>query len=391
MSWDRMAAMERFAMSAASKALMTGTAAIVILATTNSSAAAWDLSGQQSPPSPSDCVAVYMGSANVKGDVADYQAGSSIHCGRPGNNVPYGGGSPATSTDAVPDGSPCILLYDAPVTFQNFPTYIRARWQSPAGGTGSASIDPNSNGDVVSAAGVPAATNDVFAVYSRRGTFQGAQCETSGGWQDFCQLGEPAPSPDPCILTRPHRIVPADSPPPGIGPYVARVVRDLRAQAGTVRSLPAPRGLVNLPTCFWIEGIGVPDERDFTMVLPGPPDGSNRRIYYTYLVRVFFAGVEWNFDDPLDNAQVLPHSACGEHPLITAHAYQMISEKRSADGYYHVTAAEKYQVTVDLYWDDTYGPHHQVVDPGVPLPLIVSPAGPYNQWIGQVEGIPMGG
>ena len=68
----------------------------------------------------------------------------------------------------------------------------------------------------------------------------------------------------------------------------------------------------------------------------------------------------------------------------------MISEKRSPDGLYHITASEKYQVTVDLYWVDSYGPHHIPVDPGVPLPITVSPPGPYNQYVGQVEAIPIG-
>jgi hypothetical protein len=69
----------------------------------------------------------------------------------------------------------------------------------------------------------------------------------------------------------------------------------------------------------------------------------------------------------------------------------MISDKRSSDGLYHISATEKYQVTVDLYWDDTYGAHHQAVDPGVPLPITVSAPQPYDQYVGQVEAIPMTG
>jgi hypothetical protein len=345
----------------------------------------------QPPPSPNDCRPVYQGSLGQQGSLADYRAGAGIDCARPGNTAPYGAGAPFTASDAVQDGTPCHTIYYAPVRFQNLPSYIHASWTSPAGAGGAANLNPNSTGDVVSAAGATAATNDVFAVYQRPGTFQGGQCQPSGAWVDFCQLGEPAPNPDPCILTQPHRIVPADSPPPPVAPYIAGVVRDLRASAGAVRSLPSPNGLVNLPTCFWIEGIGVPDERDLTLVLPGPPDGSGRRIFYTYLVRVFFAGVDWNFDDPFGNGQVRPHPACGQHTQLTAHSYQMISEKRSPDGMYHVGATEKYQVTVDLYWDDTYGPHHRTVDPGVPLPVTISPPQPYDQYVGQVEAIPFAG
>ncbi|HKF78910.1 MAG TPA: hypothetical protein VKF59_22400 [Candidatus Dormibacteraeota bacterium] len=331
---------------------------------------------------------VYAGAA-PGGTLVQYDARAGIQCGRPGNTAPYGAGTPRTTTNPVPDGTPCQTVYYAPVTFQDLPGTIRARWQSPAGPAASAAIDPNSNGAVVSAAGVTAATNDVSALYKQLGTYQGGQCQLSGGWEDFCQLGDPLPNPDPCILAEPHRIVPATSPPPSVQPYVQEVLRDLRAQPGAVRSLPSPYGLVNLPTCFWIDGIGVPGERDLTMVLPGPPDPSNRRIYYTYLIRVFFAGVRWDFDDPYGNDQVLPHPACGQHPQLTAHSYQMISEKRSADGFYHVTATEEYQVTVDLYWADTYGAHHQPVDPGVPLPIEVTPPGPLDQYVGQVEAIPV--
>ena len=342
-------------------------------------------------PSPNDCVAVYQGALGKQGAVTDYQAGASIDCARPGNTTPYGAGAAFTASDAVQDGTPCTIMYYAPVKFQNLPKYIHAVWTSPFGTAGAANLDPSSSGDVVSTSGATAATNDVFAVYSRSGLFQAQQCQPSGAWGDFCQLGAPGPNPDPCILAQPHRIVPADSPPPPIEPYIASVVRDLKTSAGTVHSLPSPNGLVNLPTCFWIDEMGVPAERDLNLVLSGPPDGSGRRIFYTYLIRVFFAGVDWAFDDPFGNDQIQPHPACGQHPQLTAHSYQMISEKHSEDGFYHITATEKYQVTVDLYWDDTYGPHHQAVDPGVPLPITVSPPQPYEQYVGQVEAIPMTG
>jgi hypothetical protein len=350
-----------------------------------------DITRPTAAPSPGDCVPVYQGTLAQQGTTADYQAGSAVNCARPGNTTPYGANSAFTSSGAVQDGTPCQILYYAPVTFQNLPTVIHAVWTSPVGNQGSANIDPNSAGDVVSAAGTTAATNDVFAVYSRTGLFQGGQCQPDGAWLDFCQLGAPGPNPDPCILAQPHVITPVQSPPPSVAPYIAGVVRDLRTSAGTVHSLPSPNGLVNLPTCFWIDDMGVPAERDLSLVLPGPPDGSGRRIFYTYLIRVFFAGVDWTFDDPFGDGQVQPNPACGQHPQLTAHSYPMISEKWSSDGFYHVSASEKYQVTVDLYWDDTYGPHHRAVDPGVPLPITVSPPQPYDQYVGQVEAIPVSG
>jgi len=344
----------------------------------------------QPPAAPNDCHVVYNGGGSGQGQLIEIHGQANINCDRVGNTAPYGAGSAHTTSDAVPDGTPCYVVFYAPVTFQNFPSYIHAMWKSPNSDSWTANVNPNSYGDVVSASGVTAATNDVFALFRQNGTFQNQQCQTVGAWLDYCQLGAPGPNPDPCILSQPHRIVPADSPAPSIAPYIGNVVRDIKAQAGSVHSMPSPNGLVNLPTCFWIDGIGVPDEREFTMVLPGPPDPSNRRIYYTYLIRVFFAGVDWNFDDPFGNERTQPHPACGQHSQLTAHSYQMISEKRNLDGFYHVSAVENYQVTVDLYWDDSYGPHHNVIDPGVQLPITASPAGPYSQFVGQVEAIPIG-
>jgi len=176
-----------------------------------------------------------------------------------------------------------------------------------------------------------------------------------------------------------------------VAPYIAQVMAELKAQPGTINSLPNPKGLVNLPTCFWLENLGVPEEQDYSLVLAGPPDPSGRQIFYTYLIRLFFGGVDWNFDDPLGNTETAPHPACGQHPQLTAHSYQLISEKRgNDDGKYQVTAREKYQLTVDMYWADSYKTHHESIDPGVQLPIVISTDPAYHQFIGQVEGIPVG-
>jgi len=189
----------------------------------------------------------------------------------------------------------------------------------------------------------------------------------------------------------PYPITRPNSPPPPVAPYVARVLGDLKAQPGTINSLPNPKGLVNLPTCFWVDNMAIPAEKNYTLVLAGPPDSSGRQIFYTYLIRLFFGGIEWNFDDPMGNVETAPHPACGQHPQLTAHNYQTISEKRgNADGTYHVVAREKYQITGDMYWADSYRTHHEPVDPGVQLPIVISTDPAYHQFVGQVEGIPVG-
>jgi hypothetical protein len=137
--------------------------------------------------------------------------------------------------------------------------------------------------------------------------------------------------------------------------------------------------------------MSVPAEKDYGLILSGPPDPSGRQIFYTFLIRLFFGGIDWDFDDPLGNSETAPHPACGQHPQLTAHTYQLISEKRgNADSFYHVTAHEKYQLTVDMYWADSYRTYHDSIDPGVQLPIVISTAPVYNQFVGQVEGIPVG-
>lgn len=339
------------------------------------------------PPPPSKCPVVSSGQAQTNGAVAEITQQDDISCGRPGNGSPYGTGRASVTSDSVPDGSPCTLIYNAPVTFQDFPSYMLATWSVPDRGASQTRVNPDSNGLLVSTSGIKAGTYDVFAVYTRNGSYQNNTCQSTAAWQSWCREG--APGGEPCTTAVPHLISQLTSPPPSIGPYVNEVIARLRAQAGIIDSLPRPRGLVNLPTCFWIEGMTVPNAQNYRVVLPGPPDPSNRRIYYTFLIRLFFSGIEWNFDDPNGNAQVQPNPACGQHEQLTAHSYQMISERRNSDGFYHVSAAEKYDVTVDMYWIDSYGTHHQSIDPGFGLPITISPPGPYNQYVGQVEGIPV--
>jgi len=323
-----------------------------------------------------------------QGQLVDYRSGASISCYTPGNTAPYG--PTAVRSGTVPDGTQCAIFEDVPVRLQDLPTSIRATWTSPDGRSASGSIDPGNDGGLLPPSGQGVWDYDMYVRYGRHGTYQNGQCQGDGPWLDSCvPFQRPSPQRVPCLIREPHVITPATSPPPSITPYVRRVVGDLVARPGSIHSLPAPKGLVNLPTCFWLEGLAVPRERDSTLVLPGAPDSTGRRIYYTFLIRVFFAGVDWDFDDPFGDGQTAPDPACGQHPQLTAHSYQMISEKASSDGRYHVRATEKYQVTVDLYWDDSYGSHRRTVDPGIPLPITATTP-EYDQYVGQVEAIPIG-
>ena len=288
----------------------------------------------------------------------------------------------------VANGTACQVQYDASVTFQDLPGYMTASWSSPTGVGRELHLWPYSNGPLVSTAAVKASNSSVYAVYAREGSYQNNDCQPTGPWKSLCWEG--GGTEDPCTFTEPYPITRATSPPPSVRPYLDQVMAELKAQPGTINSLPNPKGIVNLPTCFWLDSVGIPDEQNYLLVLAGPPDPSGRQIFYTYLIRLFFGGVQWNFDDPLGNAETAPHPACGQHPQLTAHNYQTISEKRgNDDGTYHVTARELYQLTVDMYWADSYTTHHEPVDPGVPLPITIPTDPAYHQFIGQVEGIPV--
>jgi hypothetical protein len=349
---------------------------------------AWVPLPNQSKAAPDDCPVVYQGQLGEQGQLKKTYK-STAECGRDGSRVgTYAGRASSTRQQVQPDGASCTLFYNASVTFQDSPTYMTASWSPPNGGSKQLRIDPNSNGNTISTSAVAVSKSSVYSVYSRDGTYQNNECQAKTGWQSYCREGRPTD--DPCTFTEPYPLTRAQSPPPPVAPYLDKVKGELQAAAGTISSMPNPRGIVNLPTCFWMDGMTIPDEQDYSLVLAGPPDPSGRQIFYTYLIRLFFAGIEWNFDDPLGNAEVQPHPACGQHPQLTAHNYQLISEKRgNDDGKYHITARENYQLTVDMYWSDSYTTHHEPVDPGIPLPITVSPLGAYPQFVGQVEGIPV--
>ena len=174
-----------------------------------------------------------------------------------------------------------------------------------------------------------------------------------------------------------------------VGPFFDQRFGSVGGAAGAIQSAPATRGVVNAPVCFWIDGMGIPVEQDLTLILPGPADSSGRQVFYTFLARIRFLGVDWNFDDPAGNAQVAPPSQCSGHDQLVAHLYPQISDGRNGDNTYHVSAVERYSITVDAFWIDSNGAHGPTpVDAGVATPTLIP--GIHPQVVGQVEGIPLG-
>jgi hypothetical protein len=202
-------------------------------------------------------------------------------------------------------------------------------------------------------------------------------CPATGALDEFCYTW---------VL---HPILPGSSPPQAWGPFFAQRFGSVGGAAGTIGSAPETKGVVNTPVCFWIDGMGIPVEQDLQLTLPGAPDASGRQVFYTFLARIRFQGVDWNFDDPAGNAQVPPPSACLGRPQVVAHTYPQISDGRNGDNTYHVTAVERYSITVDAFWVDSDGAHGPIgVPPGVDTPNLFPTE--RSQFVGQVEGIPIG-
>jgi len=287
-------------------------------------------------------------------------------------------------------GAPCMNIYYYQVSFAESNQGLVKASYSFAGGTNNASIALNG------ADATQAATYDALVADAQVGSYQLSnpadpasplQCNLQPGYQSYCPTAGGVGT--FCYIWVLHPITPATAPRPAVAPYLAGIVGNMRGDAGTIGSAPSQTGVVNTRQCFWIDGMGIPAERDLVLILPSSADGSGRQVFYTYLVRIQFQGVEWRFDDPFSNAETQPAPECGQHAQITAHRYQQISDDANADHRYHVSALEHYSITADVYWVDSDGSHHLSVDPGVQAPVISPPDLP--QYVGQVEGVPVGG
>jgi hypothetical protein len=197
-----------------------------------------------------------------------------------------------------------------------------------------------------------------------------------------------------CLTPVVHPINPGLLPSPPWAPYFAAELGKIKGEAGQIHSAPATHGVVNTPVCFWVENIGIPQERDLTLTLASAPDASGRQIFYTYAARIQFTGVTWQFDDGSDTSPVPPADACkGLAPpdsQLTAHQYRQISDGHNPDNTYHVTATEQYSISVVQFWSENDGPHGPipVFDPTVQAPTLNPTMD--TQFVGQVEGIPIG-
>ena len=331
----------------------------------------------QNPPQASGCSVGYQGSSSSSGSTFDVQGGAGIVCHPPGGQS-YGDKT-RTVWSPPPNGTACVNYSDQPVTFHDpgaGGTVYPSPWgtfSTPTNGYPGPMIVSGSSGG----GNHQPAVEDAKARYAQNGTWQNGVCD--GGKNPW--------SPYPvAYIWIPHTITAPASPAPSFQPYVDQVVRDTRARAGTVGTLPTPdRGLVNLAQCFWVQNIGIPVERDVLLVLAGPPDATGRQIFYNFVIRVrLVQPIGWDFGDQ-DSSEVAPPPVCGNHEGLVAHQYRKISAYEG-DGHYHVQATEQYTVTVDEMWDDSNGVNgpFRVYE----APITRPPQTPVlNVYVGQVEGV----
>lgn len=315
----------------------------------------------------------------------------SLTCYRPGGPG-FGGAAtraPQTPSDKNPTlGEQCSAVTYYPVTFSE-----SAQGPQVVASFGSVSGPASSTRELNLDEALRAATQDAVVADIQTGTYQlsnpndpqsALKCQFNPNYQRCPTAGVPF-----CFLWQGKD---ADLPigsPPSPGPYLADAIGRLQGQAGIINSAPSHTGLVNQPVCFWIDGMGIPVEQDLTLVVAGPPDADGRQIFYTYLITIAFAGVQWNFDDGSSGyASAGQVPACGQHPQLTTHSYSQISDDRHPDSNYHVTAIEQYDISAHVWWVGSDGPHDEDVDPGVTLPPIMPPT--YGQHVGQLEGVPVG-
>jgi hypothetical protein len=321
----------------------------------------------------------------------------ALQCFRPGSTS-FGGDvqTPANQVirEAAPKlGDPCQNIYYHPVTFSE---------------DTSASGDPTAHfsilGNVTSGAlSVDDANmigaNNAYVADTQLGSYEltnpndpnsPLQCVLNQTLHFYCPTTGAVDT--LCLVWVAHPFTAPAPAPAVVAPFFSNVLGSIQASAGTIHSAPATKGVVNTPVCFWIDGISIPQEQDLTLVLPGPIDSSGRQIFFTYFARIQFQGVNWNFDEPSGDTSLAPVPAeCEGKNQVVAHQYAQISAPRgNPDNSYDVTATENYSISIVVFWYDSDGAHGPVpVDTGLKPPTLT--AGPYAQFVGQVEGVPIGG
>lgn len=371
-------------------------------------------SGPIAPAAPQCIPGLVASVGSTMNQVTPIGANATVTCAVPSGlpGQPDGPTGPGPQRSFPPVGSPCEVIRDEPDD-----VVIHAD-----GSVDELSPDENGNQTpfpwpaAVSIIIVDeAAGNQLYVPFEHAGTFgPGGVCLPNGpgGWDNGC-AGPVKTDPiimltglssEQCLHIVPDEAVGGGLPPGVIGPQLLNLEGQVSGliNAGTLSSLPVGAGLVNVPQCFFINGMNTPQNQQFQIVIPSPAaDALGRRIFYVFVISVTNAGVTWNFGDNSGDTtgqQTPPDCAAqaATAQVSTAHLYQRYSDGEPG-GVFQVQATEHYQIGVTEMWIDATqaGPHVIPVDLaalGVP-PEITKPVpagGAFPQRILQEEGVSVG-
>jgi hypothetical protein len=345
---------------------------------------------------------IAKGMPAVTGQVLPFTV--SLSCYAPGGHKQFG--APANPPDTtVRDASPqpgesCSNVFNYPVTFTEDNSGAAVAHASFAGGatSGDFPLSPDEAAKV--------GTQDGYLTMVQLGSYESPvppdpttpnalTCQINPTFRFFCLATATIDQACVKFVSAVNPITQQTSAPQDWGPFFQAAIGTIGGGAGNIVSAPSQNGVVNSPVCFWIPNMGIPAERQLVLNLAGAPDASGRQIFYTLLATVQFAGVNWQFGDPTDNTSEpsipsgCPVPAGLPVGASAAHRYEQISDGLPG-GVYQVSATENFTITVQMFWVDFSGPKGPVTVPsGVNDPTLPTPV--YSQYVGQVEGVPIGG
>jgi hypothetical protein len=203
-----------------------------------------------------------------------------------------------------------------------------------------------------------AGTNDFYIPYQISGTAnKQGRCtgtkQTSPCWGHGAMPG--------CLYVVPQTVTATI---PGTGPIATTFSGYFQTQvkAGTISSLPAARSVVNVPTCFFVQGMNpTPGQSwQYVRIVPVPGDAEGRYVFFVFVATITYDGTVWNFGDgtssgvvPADNPPLPSECDSG----LPAEAYIAHTYTRYDTAGFQVTASQTYSMSIDAYWDDSAGLH----------------------------------
>lgn len=204
--------------------------------------------------------------------------------------------------------------------------------------------------------------------------------------------GNPFPA---CLIAAGHNLTSGGlsvaSIPGGLASLRQRV-RD-QIDPGVISSWPAQPipGLVNAPTCFFVDRMNIPQSTTIEIALAPPTgDPTGRVIYFIFRIVISYQDTRWDFGDGNHEEVGLPRQCLGvsQDSVQTAHPYHRYSDGVPGNAF-QVTATETYAIQVTEYWADTAGVHTLNLGDGGVGPITVNP-GSLAKTIIQEEGVPIG-